>query len=324
MKDIMQYIDKEIKQEEALGLYNLSGLSLMELFAAANKTREKYYGNKLSTCTISNAKCGKCEENCKFCAQSAHYNTNINGYPMKTIEELTNELEAAHKIGSENFGIVTSGRSIERGTKEFEVLKDFYVKNAKKGIKTCASIGNLSYEAALELKNFGLTRYHNNLQTSTESYAKIVATTHTVQDRIDSIKNAKKAGLKVCSGGIIGMGETNNDRISMAFTLKELDVDCVPLNMLNPIKGTPMENRPIISIDEVLKTIAIYRLILKDKSIKVTAGRESILKDFMGMAFMVGADSMMIGGYLTVKGRSVQEDKILIDNIKNLWRDKIE
>jgi len=317
-------LNAEITKEEALELYELSGSKLMELFCVANEIREKNCGNDLYTCTISNAKCGKCEENCKFCAQSAHYNTAISSYNMKSVEELSNELEKAKKIGSENFGIVTSGSSIEMNSKEFEILKEFYKKNADKDIKSCASIGKLSYEAALELKKVGMTRYHSNLQTSVENYEKIVATTHSIDDRIKSIKNAKKAGLKVCSGGIIGMGESNKDRVSMAFTLKELDVDCVPINMLNPIKGTPMENRPIISVDEVLKTIAIYRIILKDKNIKVTAGRESILKDFMGMAFMAGANSMMIGGYLTLKGRSVEEDKKFIDNIKRIWGSKIE
>lgn len=314
-----EYIDKELTKEDAEKLFLLKGAELIELFSIANYTREKYCGNHLYTCTISNAKCGKCEENCKFCAQSAHYNTNIQSYEMKTIEELEKEMNNAVKIGSDNFGIVTSGKSIEKGTNEFELLKEFYKKNADKNIKSCASIGFLTYEAAMELKDAGMTRYHNNLQTSIESYPDIVADTHTIFERIESIKNAKKAGLKVCSGGIIGMGETHKDRVSMAFTLKELDVDCIPINMLNPIKGTPHGEREIISVEEVLKTIAVYRLILKDKNIKVTAGRESILKDFMGMAFMSGANSLMVGGYLTLRGRSVEEDKKFIDDIKKMW-----
>lgn len=314
-----KYILQDITKDDAIDLFSLKGSKLMDLYSVANKVREKYCGNELYTCTISNAKCGICEENCKFCAQSSHYNTKIEAYGLKTVEELTKELDIAVEIGSENFGIVTSGSTINVNSNEFEKLKEFYKENNKKNIKSCASIGYLTYEAAISLKESGLNRYHNNLQTSVESYRDIVATTHSINDRINSIKNAKKAGLKVCSGGIIGMGETDRDLVSMAFTLKELDVDCIPINILNPIKGTPFENYNIESIERILKMIAIYRLILKDKNIKITAGRESILKDFMGMAFMCGANSLMIGGYLTIKGRSIEEDKKLVNDIKKMW-----
>ncbi len=318
MKELEKYIEKEITFEEALKLAELKGSSLMELFSVANRVREKECGNNIEVCTITNAKSGKCSENCKFCAQSAYYNTNIETYEMKDVEVLVSEYRESCRIGSDMFGIVTSGGKIERESHEYEVLKEFLKKAGGKS-QPCFSIGKLGYEEALELKRLGLTRYHNNIQTSIESYADIVATTHTVQERIESIKNAKKAGLKVCCGGIIGMGESWKDRISMAFTIKELDIECLPLNILNPIKGTPYGERDILGVDEILKTIAIYRIILRDKVIKVTAGRESILKDFMGMAFMAGANSMMVGGYLTVRGRSVEEDMKFIENIKRMW-----
>lgn len=318
MKDLEKYIEKEITFEEALELAELKGSSLMELFSVANRVREKECGNNIEVCTITNAKSGKCSENCKFCAQSAYYNTNIESYEMKDIDVLEAEYRESCSIGSDMFGIVTSGGKIERGSCEYETLKEFLKKAGGKS-QPCFSIGKLGYEEAVELKSLGLTRYHNNIQTSVESYADIVATTHTVEERIESIKNAKKAGLKVCCGGIIGMGESWKDRISMAFTIKELDIECLPLNILNPIKGTPYGEREILGVDEILKTIAIYRIILRDKVIKVTAGRESILKDFMGMAFMAGANSMMVGGYLTVRGRSVEEDMKFIENIKRMW-----
>ncbi len=318
MKDLEKYIEKEITFEEAMELTEIKGTELMDLFSTANKIRAKECGNSIEVCTITNAKSGKCSENCKFCAQSAYYNTNIESYEMKEINQLESEYKESCSIGSDMFGVVTSGGKIERGSSEYETLKEF-LKKADGKSAPCFSIGKLGYEEAVELKSLGLTRYHNNIQTSVESYADIVATTHTVQERIESIKNAKKAGLKVCCGGIIGMGESWSARVSMAFTIKELDIECLPLNILNPIKGTPYGEREILSVDEILKTIAIYRIILRNKVIKVTAGRESILKDFMGMAFMAGANSMMVGGYLTVRGRSVEEDKKFIENIKKMW-----
>lgn len=316
--NLEQFIDKEITKDEALDLYNLKGSKLMQLFAVANKVREKYCGNQVHVCTITNAKSGKCSEDCKFCAQSSHYNTSVNIYGLKDKPVLEAEKKRAEEIGSQHFGIVTSGKAISKGSKDFDVLKEVLSEN-KKNIDICASIGQLSYEEAKELKEAGLVKFHSNLQTSIKKYSELVATTHLVEDRIKSIINAKKAGLKVCSGGIIGMGEDNKDRVDMAFSLKELDVDGIPLNILNPIKGTPHGDREILSVDEILKTIAIYRLILKDKTIKIAAGRESILKDYMGLAFMAGANGLLIGGYLTIKGRSVEEDNLFVKNLKNLW-----
>lgn len=318
MIDLQKYIEQDITFKEAVELFNTKGSELLELFNVANRIREKECGNNIEVCTITNAKSGKCNENCKFCAQSAHYNTNIDTYDMKDINELRNEYEMSCEIGSNMFGIVTSGGTILRDSEDYKKLKEF-LKIAKGSSLPCFSIGKLGYEEAVEFKEAGLTRYHNNIQCSKESYSKIVATTHTIEERIESIKNAKKAGLKVCCGGIIGMGESYEDRVSMAFTIKELDIDCIPLNILNPIKGTPHGDQEILTVDEILKTIAIYRIILKNKVIKVTAGRESILKDFMGMAFMAGANSMMVGGYLTIRGRSVEEDKKFINNIKKMW-----
>lgn len=312
------YLEKEITREEAIELFKVKGSELMELFSIANKIREKYCGNKIHTCTITNAKSGKCSEDCKFCAQSAYYETGIETYEMKNCSSIIDEYNKSCEIGSDKFGVVTSGKSVSKGSTEYETLLTFL--DSAKGVSApCFSTGKLSYEEALEFKKRGLTRYHSNIQTSVESYGEIVATTHSVYDRIESIKNAKKAGLEVCCGGIIGMGESYEDRVSMAFTIKELDIECLPLNILNPISGTPYGDKNILDINEILKTIAIYRIILKDKVLKVTAGRESILKDFMGLAFMSGANSLMVGGYLTVRGRSVEEDKKFIEDIKKMW-----
>jgi biotin synthase len=313
-----KYLNEEITREEAVELFKVKGTELMELFSVANKIREKYCGNTIHTCTITNAKSGKCSEDCKFCAQSAYYETGIDTYEMKECNLITDEYNKSCEIGSDKFGVVTSGKAVEKGSSEYKTLLEF-LDRAKGLSEPCFSTGKLTYEEAVELKSMGLTRFHNNIQTSVESYSDIVATTHTVYDRIEAIKNAKKAGLEVCCGGIIGMGESHEDRVSMAFTIKELDVECMPLNILNPIKGTPYGEKNILDINEILKTIAIYRIILRDKVLKITAGRESILKDFMGLAFMSGANSLMVGGYLTVRGRSVEEDKKFIEDIKKMW-----
>lgn len=318
--NLEKYIDGEVTKEIALELSKLKGSDLLELFKVANMTREKYCGSKIETCTITNAKSGECSEDCKFCAQSSKHNTCIESYPMKNLDTLRQECEIAKNHNSDRFSIVTSGRGVKKGTKDFEIVSKFTEEMTKKGeIEICCSLGILSEEELRHLREKGIKRFHSNIQTSVKAYKDIVATTHKVEDRIETIKNAQKAGMEVCCGGIIGMGETWEDRIDMAFTLKELNVNTVPINVLNPIPGTPYGEKEVLSVDEALKTIAIYRLIMKDKGIKVMAGRESILKDFMGTAFLAGANGMLIGGYLTIRGRSVDEDFKFIENLKRIW-----
>ncbi len=173
-------------------------------------------------------------------------------------------------------------------------------------------------EGLRRLKDAGLRRYHHNIETSRCFYPQIVST-HSFDQRINTIRTAKEAGLEVCSGGIIGMGESWQDRIEMAHLLKELDVDSVPINFLVPIRGTPLESLEPISCADALRTICIFRIILKDKMIKIVAGREIILKDFQGLGFMAGANGMLIGGYLTIKGRETAQDHALVEQIKELW-----
>jgi len=296
----------------------LLGLPLTQLIAQADKIRREFAGSNLDLCSIMNAKSGQCGEDCKFCAQSSRHNTGSLSYPLKQKEEMFDAALRAKAIGARRFDIVTSGDSLLR--KELgiicEAIRDI---TQRIGIEMCASLGALDEEGLNELKKSGLTQYHHNIETSPGYFNKIV-TTHTFQDRVNTIKAAKKVGLRVCSGGIIGLGETMQDRIDMALCLKELDVDSVPLNILVPIKGTPLEAAQAITCDEVIRTIAIFRIILKDKVIKIAAGRESVFKDFQALGFLAGANGMLIGGYLTIKGRSVDEDWKLAEEIKRLWR----
>ena len=295
----------------------VSALPLEQLITAANDTRREGTGPKLDVCGIVNAKSGACGEDCRFCAQSARYRTDIPEYPLKTKEELVAAARAAKDNGAERFGIVTSGNALTPSEIETiaaairEIISDV-------GIKPCASLGALSADSFQVLKDAGLSRYHHNIETSERFYSSIV-TTHNYSQRVDTIKTAKNAGLEVCSGGIIGMGESWQDRIDMARLLKELQVDSVPLNFLVPIKGTPLESVKPISALEALRTIALFRVILRDASIKIVAGRETVLKDYQLMMFMAGANGMMVGGYLTVTGRPVEDDRALINEVIELW-----
>jgi biotin synthase len=239
-------------------------------------------------------------------------------YPLKKKEEILEAAKRAKEIGAERFDIVTSGAAVSK--EELGIICDTINEiTAKIGIKMCASLGSLDEESLRLLKQSGLSRYHHNIESSPTYFPKI-ATTHTFQDRINTIIAAKKTGLEVCSGGIIGMGESLNDRVGMALCLKELDVDSIPINILVPIKGTPLQIQEQLSCTEAIRAIALFRIILKDKIIKIAAGRESVLKDFQALAFMAGANGMLIGGYLTIRGREVEEDKKLINEIEDLWR----
>jgi biotin synthase len=296
----------------------LLGLPLPELISLANQAREEFAGSKIELCSILNAKSGLCKEDCKFCAQSGRHQTGISSYSLKSKEEMLQAARQAKEIGAQRFDLVTSGNSLSE--QELRVIAEAISEITQKiGIQMCASLGKVSEENLSRLKKAGLSRYHHNIETSPRYFPQIV-TTHTFQDRIDTIKAAKRAGLEVCSGGIIGMGETMQDRIEMALALKELDVDSVPLNILVPIKGTALENRGTFSAFEAIRTIAVFRLILKDKIIKIAAGRESILKDFQAACFLAGANGMLIGGYLTIKGRSVDEDWRLVREVDELWQ----
>jgi biotin synthase len=222
-------------------------------------------------------------------------------------------------MGAAHYGIVTSGNRLQAG--EIDFLAGVIAEIKKRiGIAVCASLGKLTGPELQVLKDAGLSRYHHNIETSERFYPQVVST-HRFQDRIDTISAAKEAGLEVCSGGIIGMGETWQDRIDMASLLRRLEVDSVPINILVPIRGTPLENLHIVSCRDAIKTICLFRIILRDKIIKIAAGRETILKDFQALGFMAGANGMLIGGYLTVPGRDVAEDYKLIEEIKELWKE---
>lgn len=304
---------EDITYDEALILSKIENNDeLNQLWDSANRIREKLSGDVVDLCSIMNAKCGKCSEDCKFCAQSAHYNTKILEHGLVSTKEALNLALENQSKGINRFSLVTSGRGLMG--EEFERVVSIY-KTLNKNLKIslCASLGILNLEQLKKLKEAGVYYYHHNLETSYEYYEKI-CTTHSYEDRINTIKNAKKAGLKVCAGGIIGMGESFEQRLHLAFTLRELEVTSIPINILNPIKGTPMQNIERISQVDILKTIAIFRFINSKANIRLGGGR-NLINEYGKKCFTVGANATISGDYLTTSGNKIKED---IEMIKKL------
>jgi len=304
-----------MNREEIRSLLNLP---LADLLRRADEVRHQAAGDGIELCSILNAKSGRCAEDCKFCAQAARHATGAPTYPLKGGAEMLEAARRAQEAGAARFDIVTSGNGLtgDEVARIAEAVSDI---TATVGIAMCASLGKLSEETLALLKRAGLSRYHHNIETSPAYYPRVV-TSHRFEERLETIRAAKRVGLQVCCGGIIGMGESWDDRIDMALLLKELDVTSVPINVLVRIPGTPFEDRAPLSGPEAMRTLALFRLILPDKIIKIAAGRESVLKDFQAMAFLAGANGMLIGGYLTLRGRDAQEDRRLVEEVKEAWR----
>jgi biotin synthase len=287
--------------------------NVIDLIMCANKIRDKYKKNNVFACSIINAKSGRCSEDCAFCAQSAHHKTGIKTYPLSDKEKIISHSIHMEKAGATKYSMVTSGHSLSSG--EIDSIGHAAEEiNKKTDLSVCSSLGQLTEPLAIKLKEKGVTTYHHNLETA-RSYFDQICTTHEYDEDIQTVKMAKSAGLKICSGGILGIGETWAQRVELAFTLKELNVDSIPINFLNPIPGTRMENRSLLPPMEALKCIAIFRFINPDKDITICGGREKTFGDFQSWIFMAGANGLMIGNYLTTKGRSAAMD---IDMIRKM------
>lgn len=296
-----------ITHDEALSLSEMNGPALFSLFVAANSVKEHFVGDKVFLCSIVNAKSGRCPENCSFCAQSAHHRTDAPVYALIDEERMVACAKEAEKSGSSCYGIITSGTSINKGEELGRICNAVKRIRAETTITPSCSLGIIDLETASALVDAGVETYHHNLETA-RSFFPEVCTTHAYDEDVETVRVAKKAGLKVCCGGIFGLGETVAQRIEMAFTLRELDVDSVPLNFLNPIPGTRLEGARNIMPMECLHTIALFRMILPDKRISVCGGREKNLRDLQSWIFFAGASGTMIGNYLTTTGRAAAED----------------
>lgn len=304
-----------ITEAEALELTNVAGPDLFFLFAEANRVRERFIGSGIFLCSIINAKSGRCPENCSFCAQSAHHATNAPVYPLVDEERIVSCAKEAESAGSHCYGIITSGTGIAKGEELERILRAIRRVKAETSISPSCSLGIIDGETALLLKEAGMETYHHNLETA-RSFFPNVCTTHDYEEDVETVRVVKEAGLKVCCGGIFGLGEMAPQRVELAMTLRELDVDSVPLNFLNPIQGTRLEGADNITPLECLKTVALFRFILPAKKISVCGGRDRNLRDLQSWIFMAGASGAMIGNYLTTAGRPVEQDWQMLKDLE--------
>ncbi len=293
--------------------YIVNTLPADELFLAAKETTQRKASNVFDTCSIINAKSGKCPENCKWCSQSAHNNSKVEVYDLLSKEECLQLAQYNERQGVKRFSLVTSGKRLNSSEmKKICNIAEYIRSNSN--ISLCGSLGLLSAADMRDLFNAGVSRYHCNLESS-PSYFPLLCTTHTTEDKIETLEYAKDAGLDICSGGIIGMGETLTQRVEFAFVLKNLDVKSVPLNLLNPIKGTPLENQTPLSAEEILRTIAIFRLILPDVYLRFAGGRTLMSRETIEKAMEIGINAAIVGDMLTTIGCDISEDKILINKM---------
>ena len=297
---------KTITREEALWLYNQP---LEELCAAADRIRLRFCGNAFDLCTIINGKSGRCPENCRFCAQSAHNHTKVEEYPLITTEEIVTQAKHNAAQGVLRYSIVTSGKrlsdeEVDRMCTAIRRIRE------ETSISVCVSFGLLSEKQFRKLKEAGVSRVHNNLETSRRNFPNI-CTTHTFQDKVAAIQDAQAAGLSVCSGGIMGLGETAEDRVDMALTLRELGIKSIPINMLNPIPGSPLEHNKLLTAEDMRRVAAVYRFLLPDAAIRMAGGR-GLLPDKGEGCFRSGANAAISGDMLTTSGITVATDLSLL------------
>ncbi len=300
---------KPLDRELAKALGELPGEDVLDLVSLANRVRNRF-SPSFQACSILNAKSGLCSENCRFCAQSSSHATHAETYPMVPVATVLSAVAAAHAEGVRSFCIVTSGYGMTKVNSDFDrVLQAIDAVHERwPDMGVSASLGVLSETTARLIAERRIEHYNINIQTAPGRYRELIAETHTVEERIATIRLLKRHGVHVCSGGILGVGEAMEDRIELAFTLNELQVDVIPLNVLVPVKGTPLEGRPSFPAVEAAKTMALFRLINPRAVIKLAAGRETVMSDFQGLLMLAGASGFITGGYLTTRGRQVERD----------------
>lgn len=288
---------------------------LDELIEIANKITKENFSNTVEACSIISAKTGKCQENCKYCSQSSHNHAKIECHPLMDVETVKKAAISAKENGATRFCIVTSGR-LPNDEDFKKILEMIRAVASIDGLHCCASLGLLSEEQIKMIKEAGVERFNHNLNTS-ENYHKFICSTHDFKDRVNTVKMIQKYGMEACCGGIIGMGETREDRIDLALSLKELNPKTVPINILNPIKGTPLEDyQDKIDEEEILKTICIFRIILPKALLRYAGGRTTRLsKENQKLGMLAGINSVLVGNYLTTVGSTPQEDKEMFDEL---------
>lgn len=298
---------------------------LQELCEGADRIREHFIGDKVDLCSIINGRSGRCPEDCKYCAQSAHHHTNCEIYDFLPEETIVEACRQHENEGVDRFSIVTAGRALDG--EEFEkAIHAFETMHRECKIDLCASMGFLNEEQLHRLHEAGVTSYHHNIETSRRNFSNI-CTTHTYDQKIETLKKVKAEGMCACSGGIIGMGETWEDRLDMAVSLAELGIDSIPINALMPIPGTPLEGLEQLTEDEILRTIAFFRYINPLANIRLAAGRALLTNDGE-TAFRAGASATITGNMLTtVSSATIRSDKKMLEELgrdvtPEYWRER--
>ena len=304
-------VGRRITRQDDLNMFLTCDLK--ELCEGADRIREHFIGDKVDLCSIINGRSGRCPEDCKYCAQSAHNHTSCEIYDFLPEEKIVEACKLNESEGVDRFSIVTSGRALSG--EEFEKAVHAYeTMHAECKIDLCASMGFLNAEQLHRLHEAGVTSYHHNIETSKRNFPNI-CTTHTYEQKIETLKLVKEEGMCACSGGIIGMGETWEDRLDMAISLAELGIDSIPINALMPIEGTPLENQPQLTEDEILRTIAFFRYINPEANIRLAAGRALLTNDGE-IAFQAGASATITGNMLTTAAcATIRSDKQMLESL---------
>ncbi len=315
MQEVEYYEKKVLKgiQITKNDAMELLDIPFDDLVNAADRIRKHFCGNTFDVCTIINVKSGNCSEDCKFCAQSAYYDTEITTYPLMNKNQLKNKTMGIYNSGFKRISYVSSGKMLNNN--EFNTIRDCIneLKEEHDDIKICVSLGFLTKQQIDSLETSGVDRIHNNLETS-ENYFENICTTHSYTDKINTLKSVNNDNIKICCGGIFGLGESFEDRIDLAFKLNDLNIKSIPINILNPIKSTPLENNEILPNEELCKIVAIFRFINPSSYIRLAGGR-SLLEDNGQKAFKSGANAAILGDLLTTQGVKYNKD---IQMIKEL------
>ena len=305
---------KGITSQQALELESFSREELDYLFEGTNRLRDRFKGNDVKICSIVNAKAGRCEEDCGFCAQSGQFKTDSPEYELLDVEQIVVAAKEAEAFGSNEFSIVASGTALEGREELDRVIEAIKRIKEETTLEVCCSLGLMSLEHMKELKAAGLDRCHHNLETAASHFEKIV-TTHSYEDEVQAVNNAKEAGLKVCVGGIFGMGETFAQRVELALDIRDLGTQSFPINFLKPLEGTALEDMDLMEHYEALRTIAMLRLILPTIDLFVCGGREEVFTNHQEQLFAAGANGILGGNYLTTKGQDPKRDIEMIESL---------